>query len=57
MAFAARLIMLVPILLIILVLLVALVGGLVVAKRRLVDHEVPPDVRPEDRRPEGIGLV
>jgi hypothetical protein len=57
MAFAARRIMLVPILLIILVLLVALVGGLVVAKRRLVDHEVPPDVRPEDRRPEGIGLV
>jgi hypothetical protein len=40
-----------PIALIVLALLVAAVGALYVMKRRLVDHERPPDLRPNDPRP------
>ena len=43
--------MLVPTALVIIVLLLALVGGLYVAKRRVVDHEEKPDIRPNDRQP------
>jgi hypothetical protein len=43
--------MLVPITLLILTLVVALAIGLYTTKRRVVDHEEPPDIRPDDPRP------
>ncbi len=43
--------MLVPIALTVIVLLVALGGAMYWAKRRVIDHEQKPDVRPDDRRP------
>jgi hypothetical protein len=49
--------MLVPIALMVIALVAALVGGLYIAKRRVVDHEQPPDIRPDDRRPEGLGRI
>lgn len=45
--------MLVPTALVLLVLLVAIIGGIYVAKKRVVDHEKPrSDLRPNDRRPQ-----
>ena len=43
--------MLLPTALVLFVLIIALIGGLYVAKRRVVDKEEPPDIRPDDRRP------
>jgi uncharacterized protein YneF (UPF0154 family) len=43
--------MLVPIAFLVLVLLVALAGGVYVARRRIIDHERKPDIRPDDREP------
>jgi hypothetical protein len=37
--------------LLLLVLLVAILGGVRTAKRRAIDREDPPDVRPDDTRP------
>jgi hypothetical protein len=43
--------MLVPITLLLLALLAAAIGAMWIAKKRVVDHEHPPDIRPEDRKP------
>jgi uncharacterized protein YneF (UPF0154 family) len=43
--------MLLPIALIVIALIAAVIGGLYVAKRRIVDREEPPDLRPDDRPP------
>lgn len=43
--------MLVPISLLILTLLALLAIGLVSAKRRVIDKDIPPDVRPDDPPP------
>jgi hypothetical protein len=43
--------MLVPTALVVIVLLLAVLGGLYIAKRRVVDREEPPDIRPDDRKP------
>jgi hypothetical protein len=40
--------MLLPISLIVLVLFVAMLGGLYVVKKRAIDREHPPDLRPDD---------
>lgn len=47
--------MFVPIILLILTLLVALAIGLYTAKRRVVDKEQKPDIRPDDPRPGDVG--
>ncbi len=43
--------MLVPITLLLLTLIAIIAIGLVTAKRRLVDNDIPPDVRPDDPPP------
>jgi hypothetical protein len=43
--------MLVPIALMLVVLLAAIIGGLYKAKRRVVDRDRPPDIRPDDHQP------
>ena len=43
--------MLVPIALLLLTLIAVIAIGLVTAKRRIVDNESPPDVRPDDPPP------
>lgn len=47
--------MFVPIILLILTLLVAVAIGLYAAKRRVVDNEQKPDIRPDDPRPGELG--
>lgn len=37
--------------LLLVILVVAILGGVRTLKRRAVDHEHPPDVRPDDPRP------
>lgn len=43
--------MLVPVALLILILIAVLIGGIYTAKRRFVDHEVAPDIRPDEHMP------
>lgn len=43
--------MLVPILMLVVVLIAALAVGLYTAKRRVIDRENPPDIRPDDPPP------
>jgi hypothetical protein len=43
--------MLVPITFLVLALVIAVAIGLYKAKRRVIDHDEPPDIRPDDPRP------